>query len=110
MSLLLDYCIFGPKTQVESEPAYLDSIIHQANTSFSKSGSSALHLAIIGVQSSEVLQTLIEADANVNCQNLYGETPLHWASQVGDCSVINLLLDTGASPLIHFFTIILISV
>jgi hypothetical protein len=44
------------------------------NTTFSRSGSSCLHLAVIGQDSDAFLLQLIQNNANVNAVNIYNET------------------------------------
>jgi uncharacterized protein len=66
----------------------------------SNSGCTPLHLAIIGQESVPLVQALIDGNADVNVQNMFGETPLHWAAQKGNCSITALLLINGANSYI----------
>ena len=64
-----------------------------------KFGSTPLHGAVDEHGYPEVVQKLIEYDADTNAKNEHGSTPLHWASR-GRCfksgSVVRLLLEHGA--------------
>jgi hypothetical protein len=61
--------------------------------------STPLHSAVNYYGYLEVVQKLFEYDADVNAENEYASTPLHWASR-GRClksgSVLRLLLEHGA--------------
>jgi len=58
-----------------------------------------LHSAVNYHRYLEVVQKLIEYNADTNAENVYGSTPFHWASR-GRCSknssVLRLLLEHGA--------------
>jgi ankyrin repeat protein len=43
-----------------------------------------------------VAELLLESGANANLRNGEGQTPLHLATQLGDCDIMRLLLDRGA--------------
>jgi ankyrin repeat protein len=44
----------------------------------------------------EILEILINAKVNVNMQDKFGRTALHWAESRGDIDVCKILLDAGA--------------
>lgn len=50
----------------------------------------------------EELQALIDAGADVNAQNHYGETPLHFMAAMNRPDLAKVLLDAGADPTIWF--------
>jgi ankyrin repeat protein len=62
-------------------------------------GSTPLHSAVSYRGYPEAVQKLIEYDVDINAENMYGSTPLHWASR-GHCfksgTVLQLLLEHGA--------------
>lgn len=57
-----------------------------------------LHSALISHQSRELLELLLARGAknNINYQDEFGNTPLHYAVLFNDKAVINLILDNGA--------------
>ena len=68
-----------------------------ANPNGTATGGSPLHAAA-QLGHSEVCQALIQAGADLNLQDKFGETPLHKASSGGYVEVITRLLDAGADP------------
>ncbi len=46
----------------------------------------------------EVVQILLDAGADVNAQDTYGDTPLHEAVREGHTEVVRILVDAGADP------------
>lgn len=46
----------------------------------------------------ETAKLLLDNGATVNCQNVWGETPLFWATKYGDVCRVSLLLERGADP------------
>lgn len=44
-----------------------------------------------------ICKALIEAGADVNAEDVNGETPLHWAVSEGNLGAVQALLDAGAS-------------
>ena len=57
---------------------------------------SPIHFAALRGHS-EVVQSLIEAKANVNARDVSGETPLHFSAINGDTEIIRLLVNANAS-------------
>ncbi len=47
---------------------------------------------------SEIVQTLLENQADPNAANTTGETPLHWAVRKGHVAIAKLLLEAKADP------------
>jgi ankyrin repeat protein len=62
----------------------------------SNSGWSPLNIACLEGHK-EIVQLLLENDADVNSINKDGETPLHLASVVGHTEIVKLLLKNGAA-------------
>jgi uncharacterized protein len=62
----------------------------------SDSGSSCLHLAIIGSGAAPLVAELINKNADVNVRNKYGETPLHWAAHKGLHKIVAILIKNKA--------------
>ena len=58
---------------------------------------SALHLAVAGGYS-ECVSLLLLRGANVNCRLYDHTTPLHIACEVGNISIIQILLNFGSNP------------
>jgi ankyrin repeat protein len=58
---------------------------------------SALHLAVKG-ENPEIVQMILEQNAEVEVRDSQGETPLLAASFNGNTAVVQLLLDHGADP------------
>jgi ankyrin repeat protein len=92
-SLLRKYCV-GEAHHQEVNSDTLKELVSVK----SSSGSSALHLAIVGQESIDFVKRLIDANADVNAKNMYGETPLHWGAQKGLAAIVTLLLENGADP------------
>ena len=44
----------------------------------------------------DVVRALIDAGADVNVQNQFNETPLHYAAKAGSAEVVRALIDAGA--------------
>lgn len=44
----------------------------------------------------EIVQLLLERKPDINAQNNYGDTALHWAAYNGNKEIVRLLLDVGA--------------
>ena len=63
-------------------------------------GYTALHWAAIRGHG-ELVETLVEAGAEVNAIGGDGGTPLHWACHHDDVGTVRLLLDGGADPAIR---------
>ena len=47
------------------------------------------------------LRCLIEAHADVNAQDLFGVTPIHWASENGHFEVVRCLIENNADVNAH---------
>ena len=56
---------------------------------------SPLHLAASG-SNIDIISTLINYDAPVNCKDHHGTTPLHWACLNGNLTAVKLLIKKGA--------------
>ena len=65
-------------------------------TPTSRGGSTPLFFAALNGEEAEALSWLLRLGGNVHARNSYGETPLHWAAQMGHGNVIKLLLSYGA--------------
>jgi ankyrin repeat protein len=61
------------------------------------SGRSLLRLAVMG-NHRDLVEMLIDKNAQVNTADWLGETPLMSAAQRGDAKMVSLLLSSGASP------------
>ncbi|MCA9411259.1 MAG: ankyrin repeat domain-containing protein [Candidatus Omnitrophica bacterium] len=60
-----------------------------------------LHLACSGIGSRILVSALlVHSNASLNCQDRFGETPLHRAARFENLPLIAYLLDEGANPLI----------
>ncbi|GIY50328.1 ANK_REP_REGION domain-containing protein [Caerostris extrusa] len=67
-------------------------------------GDSGLYLAVYGLSSKtsdfKILDILLSAGCDINCQNDNGFTVLHLAGSKGNFSLVNYLLEKGADPTI----------
>ena len=63
-----------------------------------KMGADILFNAINHHNLAEVNALLEDSEADVNCQNINGQTPLHYAVDSQNTQIISLLLQYGASP------------
>jgi len=61
-------------------------------------GNTALHYAVFYAHVNAVQFLVEEAGANVNVQNLSGQTPLNWAVERNNIELTTLLLEYGADP------------
>lgn len=61
------------------------------------SGATALHLTIVGTESLESIQFLLDLGLDPNSANIYGETPLFWAVQKAQPDTISTLVQHGAN-------------
>jgi hypothetical protein len=59
-------------------------------------GRQPIHYAARGGQA-DMITFLAAQGSNVNAQDKYGFTPLHLASEIGQCGAVQALLDAGAS-------------
>ena len=59
-------------------------------------GRTPLHLSIRAGIFSDVWETLIAAEADVNSADKFGMTPLHWAAALGHLAAVQALVDVGA--------------
>ena len=59
--------------------------------------SCALHTAVIGTNT-EIVKCLIENGFSVDSRKTNGTTPIHWACQKGNLSMVALLLSYNANP------------
>ncbi len=63
-----------------------------------KIGGDLLLHAINHANVHEVVALIEEQEADVNFQNINGQTPLHYAVQVQNMTLIQMLLQYGADP------------
>lgn len=73
----------------------------KANVSLTLSnGSQAIHAAANALfahsKTGAIISTLIDAGSDANVCNDNGRTPLHWAAERGNLSVVQMLLERGA--------------
>ena len=86
--------VFG---QLISHGADVDIKANQSNV-----GNSPLHYVVqnqkmAAEQRKEMCELLLTQSADVNIENLKGQTPLHSAVRVGDVSIVKLLIKKGAN-------------
>ena len=62
------------------------------------SNRTALHDAIICGHGIEVIEFLMESGADLDCKDIRGKTPLHFAAEYAEAATAKLLLDNGANP------------
>lgn len=75
---------------LENHPEYL-------NMPEVKSGCTLLFKAVnAGIY--DIVEFLLDLNADPDKQNIYGETPLHQAVENGNYRIINILLERGANP------------
>jgi ankyrin repeat protein len=79
----------------ERNTTIIKSIIHTGIDLNIKNniGFTLIHNASLEI---ETLEILINAKVNVNMQDKFGRTSLHWAESRGDIDVCKILLDAGA--------------
>jgi len=75
---------------IENNPQYL-------NLQDEKSCSTLLFRAV-ALGNYEIVEFLLNSNADPDKQNIYGETPLHQAVENGNYKIINVLLEKGANP------------
>jgi ankyrin repeat protein len=75
---------------LENHPEYL-------NMQEEKSGCTLLFKAV-SAGNYEIVEFLLDLNADPDKQNIYGETPLHQAVDNGNYKIINILLDRGGNP------------
>lgn len=75
---------------LERHPEYL-------NMQEEKSGCTLLFKAVAAGYY-DIVELLLELNADPDKQNIYGETPLHQAVENGNYKIINILLERGANP------------
>lgn len=56
----------------------------------------AIHIAV-SIGNNQLVNTLLDHGADINCTNYYGETPLHLAATYGNVQLVNTLLKRGAN-------------
>ena len=61
-----------------------------------KSQNTALTMAVRVCTDMRIIRLLLESGADVNSRDVDGYTPLMWASSMGDCELIQCLIDFGA--------------
>lgn len=61
------------------------------------------YATVNGWKSIQIIESLLNADANINSQDLAGYTPLHYAAQVGNVAICDLLIMRGADKNIKGF-------
>ncbi len=74
----------------------LNSVNTEQNSAF-PDGRSPLHLAVQTFASLAIIDRLLKAGANLNIQDIYGATPLHYAVLLGRVGIIIHLINAGAS-------------
>jgi len=82
---------------VTSASSFLDRCPSEEINKQDNKGNTALHWAALQGQQ-ELIQLLIDNNANVNAQNFVGETALILAASHGFDSVVSVLLENGANP------------
>lgn len=60
-------------------------------------GTIPLHHAVCANANIEIVKFLLDNGAEVNAQNKYKSTPLHWAASFSNKYIVKLLLDNGAT-------------
>jgi ankyrin repeat protein len=75
---------------LENNPQYL-------NLQDPNSGSTLLFKAV-QLENYEAIEFLLKKKANLDIQNIYGETPLHLAVENGNIEIVNILLEKGSNP------------
>ena len=68
-----------------------------SNKEKSKRYKTSLHMAIIE-KSSKQVENALAITGNINAQDEYGQTPLHYAAHFNRIDVAKLLLEHGADP------------
>lgn len=66
-----------------------------------RSSETAMHMAVIPDyfhfhSNIDLVKILLKYNAELNIQNIYGETPLHFASKYRDIEIVKLLINKGA--------------
>lgn len=87
---ILSYDFTTQKSIIDKEP----EIINQSD---SKTKNTLLFYSVRN-DNYPLAEYLIEKNANINLQNILGETPFHKAVENGSHKMINFLLDKGADP------------
>jgi ankyrin repeat protein len=59
---------------------------------------SRLHNAVLGISREAVQKAAVACKSTIDEPDLYGRTPLHWATLIGEESIIRTLLYYGADP------------
>jgi len=75
---------------LENNPEYI-------NMQEEKNGFTLLFKAV-ALNKYEIVEYLLDSNADPDRQNIYGETPLHQAVENGNYKIINILLEKGANP------------
>merc|ERR1712137_553332 len=88
----------GSALSGETSPRALSgSIVEKYQNDLTEYQSNALHFAVLS-GNNHTLQILLESGMlNVNHQNLFYESPLHWACKEGSLPMVHLPLRSGAS-------------
>jgi len=89
----------------QKSPAELETIVREAGLTMSeivgakdaKTGNQSLHIAAQNGHQ-ELVELLVKQKADVNCQNLKGQTPLHMSVKYDMFFVSKFFLDNGADP------------
>lgn len=84
--------ILPTQSDVATLPAKIDAALKQGSTLDQE-----LLNATVALDSTRI-EYLLQRGANINAQNVEGQTPLMIAAQNGDLSVVNGLLEYGAKP------------
>ena len=74
--------------------------LHYVISSEGIKGRTQLHAACHAEDANEIIHLINDCGAEINVQDNNGNTPLHIASQSGNCDVITLLMTLGADEMI----------
>jgi len=98
---LFNFCDFANNLKLKE----INELLNDENVSIKNckdldTNLTALHYAAQNANNSDTIKLLIENNAEVNKQNIWGWTPLHLATQKGYTSNVETLLEYGANAAI----------